>query len=40
MKISNLLDKEFKETVLRMLTKLESGTEELQQNFNKELESF
>ena len=40
MKLSNLLDKEFKETVIRILTKLEGAIEELEQNFNEELESF
>ena len=37
---SNLPDKEFKETVIRMLTQLERGIQELRENFNEELESI
>lgn len=37
MKVSHLLNKDFKEMVIRMLTKLESGLEELRKKFNKDL---
>lgn len=33
-------DKESKETVIRMLNKLQSRIEELRENFNKELENL
>lgn len=36
-KISNMPNKEFKEIVTRMLTKLESGIWELMENFNKNI---
>lgn len=35
---NNWPDKEFKETIIRMLTKLETGIEEFRENFNKEKE--
>ena len=38
--ISNLSDKEFKETVIRMLTKLGRRMEEFSENFNKDLENI
>lgn len=34
--ISNFPDKEFKEMVMRVLTKFEGGIEKLRENFNKE----
>lgn len=37
MGISNLPDTKFKDIVIRILTKLESGIEELRENLNKEL---
>lgn len=40
MEISNLPDKEFKEKVIRILTKIESGIKELMEHFNKELGSI
>lgn len=39
MEISDLPDKEFKETVIRMLSKLKSGMQICRKNFNKELEN-
>lgn len=36
MERSILPDKKFKETVIRMLIQLESGVEELRENFSKE----
>lgn len=38
--ISNLPDKEFKEMILRLLTKLECGLEEFRGNFHKELKGY
>ena len=40
MEISNLPDKEFKEMVIKMLTKLGRRMEEHSENFNKELENI
>lgn len=40
MDISNLPNKELKEMVIKMLTKLESDIEKLRENFNKEVESI
>lgn len=40
MEISNLPDKELKETVIRVLYKLERRIEEPRKNFNKELENI
>lgn len=39
-KTSNLPDKKFKETVIRIHTKLESGIEELRENLNEELRQY
>lgn len=39
MEVTNLPDKEFKEMVIRMLTKLEGGAKELGETFNRKLES-
>lgn len=36
MEINNLPDKELKETVIRVLIRLESGTQELTEDFNEE----
>lgn len=36
----NFPDTEFKEIIIRMLTKLESAIEELRENFNKESEGI
>lgn len=36
MEMSNLPDKEVKETVIRMLTKLKNGIQDLKENFNEE----
>lgn len=36
----NFPDTEFKEMIIRMLTKLESAIEELRENFNKESEGI
>lgn len=38
MDTSNLPNKEFKEMVIKVLTKLESDIEKLRENFNKEVE--
>ena len=40
MKISNLPDKEFKEMVIRILSKLGRRMQELSENFNKDLENI
>ena len=40
MKISNLPDKAFKETITRMLTESGRRMEELRKNFNKDLENI
>lgn len=40
MEIHNLPDKDFEETVTRMLNKLESRVEELREHFNKEFEDI
>lgn len=39
MEISDMPDKEFKETVIKMLSKLRSGMQICRKNFNKELEN-
>lgn len=40
MEINNLLDKEFKATVIKMLTEFGKRLEEHSENFNKELETI
>ena len=37
MEISNLLDAEFKTLVMRILSELRGGVDELSENFNKEM---
>ena len=39
MKINNLLDKEFKAMVIKMLTELRRRMDEHSENFNKEIEN-
>lgn len=39
MEISNVLDKEFKEMVIRILNKLKNTVEELREHFNKVIEN-
>ena len=40
MKINNLLDKEFKAMVIKMLTELRRRMDEHSENFNKEIENI
>ena len=40
MEISNLPDKEFKESVIRIIKKLENRMQKFRENFNKKLESI
>lgn len=40
MEVSNLLDEEFKVTVIKLLTELGKGIDDLSENFNTEIENI